>query len=198
MRPFSQDIVDFIERKFQPAEVPKVLAVLEQNADVLSTPRVQRSVLFLSDGSLTMLKHYAATAALDVREILTRAEYVIGVAPLPMPIRSMSRPFAVAGEADDAGRPESAGTVTAPDGADGPAPKRAERPEAGLHGYLVGERFRLGNAEYSVTAEQRHPACVRCLRRADNVVSIVHLPLVFVMEQLSEHIELQAQDTAHL
>jgi len=140
-----------------------------------------------------MLKHYAATAALDVREILTRAEYVIGVAPMPMPIRSMSRPFAVLGESSRAGSREASAASGAPRG---PLPQRSERPERRLHGYLVGERFKLGDAEYSVSADQSHPTCVRCLRRADNVVSIVHLPLVFVMEQLSEHIELEAQDTA--
>lgn len=191
MRAFSQDILDFIQRKFQPAEVPKVLEVLRQNADVLSTPRVQRSVLFLSDGSLAMLKHYAATAALDVREILTRAEYVIGVAPLPMPMRSMSQPFT-----DQAGAMAAAEPARQETRAGAGAPASPTRPEPGLHGYLVGERFSLGNAEYLVSAGQEHPTCVRCLRTADNVVSVVHLPLVFVMEQLSEHIELHAQDSS--
>ena len=187
----SEDIVDYIHARFSPDDVPKVLEILHAYANVLSTPRVQRSVLFLADGSLTMLRHYTATAALDVREILTRAEYVVGVSQTPMPIRSMSQPFP-AQQTLQTPPPE---VEEAPEGRM-PALAAGRKPVSGLHQHLVGESFTLGNVDYDVMPGQEHPQCVRCRRRSGNVVSIVHLPLVFVMEQLSEHIELYADDTS--
>lgn len=187
----SDDIVDYIHARFSPADVPRVLEILHAYAKVLSTPRVQRSVLFLADGSLTMLRHYAATAALDVREILTRAEYVIGVSRTPMPIRSMSQPFP-SRQILQTPPPEP----EEPPGERMPAQAAGRKPADGLHQHLVGESFTLGNADYDVMPDQQHPQCVRCRRRSGNIVSIVHLPLVFVMEQLSEHIELYADDTS--
>lgn len=192
MRPLQDDIVEFIHSSFRPQDVPRVFEILQDNADLLSTPRVQRSVLFLSGGSLSMLRHYVTTAELNLPEVLIRAEHVLDVATAPMPIRSMAEKF----NCFDAGTPADAAEPAAT-----PVPERKAPRRAGNKGLaqgsvgqklLAGGRFMLRDVEYIVTTEQHHRDRVRCLRLSGNVVSIVHLPLVFVMEQLSEeYIELE-------
>ncbi len=206
MRPLPDDIVEFIHQHFATSEIPSVYELLDRHE--LSTPRVHRALLYLSGGSLTMLRHYVASAALDIREILLRAEYVLNVGSEPMRVRSMAEPFdgphnhvepVLAADAPTglpARRPSAVVVAAAAQKSSGrKAPARQNKASTrdakpGHHDYLVGQRFVLGQAEYVVSAEQTHRTCVRCYRKSGNVVTIVHLPLVFVMEQLSEHIDL--------
>lgn len=191
MRPLSDDIVEFIRQNFSAQDVPTVLKLLDRHD--LTTPRVQRALLYLSGGSLSMLQHYVASAALDVREILLRAEYVMNVSSKPMRVRSMALPFNTTQEEEPPASRHRRGAR--------PVPKRTERHPPGLrdqdasaagHRHLIGMRFELGSAEYVVATEQANRSSVRCYRKSGNVVTIVHLPFVFVMEQLSEHIDLGA------
>lgn len=180
----ADDVVHFIERNFHAGDVPRVFDLLKIFADELSTPRVQRSVLFLAGGSLAMLNHYVAIALVDVRKVIVQAEYVTDVSSKPMLVRSMSEPF---NEHNAVAQPAAPLAVSAPRTGNGhELPART----SSLHSRLIGGRFVLGGAEYLVRRDQRHAFSVRCTRRCDGAVSIVHLPLIFVAEQLSEHIEL--------
>ncbi|MEQ8860138.1 MAG: hypothetical protein RIC56_15960 [Pseudomonadales bacterium] len=201
MRPFSDDIVEFIEQCFHADDVPKAIEVLRNNGHVLSTPRVQRAVLFLSGGSLAMLRHYVTAAALDVREILLRAEYVLDVTPEPMRVRSLADGFRYDNPVPAPLHTPLHTPTTAEHGEPMRSASRPAAPQRALrkvtaqpayrHQQLVDRRFLLGDVLYTITTEQLHDDCVRCLRCCGNVVSIVHLPLIFVLEQLSEeHIEL--------
>jgi hypothetical protein len=89
MRKSSEDVIRFVHRHFD----RRVIATVYEMLDCFSTPRVIRSVLYLSGGSLTLLKHYVEAAKADVRQVLTWAECVVDVAPEPMFVRDMSRPF---------------------------------------------------------------------------------------------------------
>jgi hypothetical protein len=90
MRKFEDDIVRFVHAHFEGRVIPTVYQLI----DGLATPRVMRAVLFLSGGSLALLKHYLGAARDDVRQVLTWAECVVDVAPEPMYVRDLSRPFA--------------------------------------------------------------------------------------------------------
>ncbi len=185
MRPFNDDIVAFIHANFTAQDAPKAIEILRNNGHVLTTPRIQRAVLFLSGGSLAILRHYVTAAALDVRQVIIRSEYVMDLAKEPMHVRSMEDAF----DSNGAGEPsEPPGTPAPPQR----APRRSAVEASYRHRHLVNRRFVLGNVAYTVTHEQLHDDRVRCLRRSGNVMSIVHLPLIFVMEQLSEeHIEFE-------
>ena len=192
MRPLKPDIEDFIRHRFALNDIHQVAEILSDPA--LTSTRVQRAVLYLSDGSLSMLKHFAESARADVRDVLVAAEYALGTDDRPIPVRSMSDPFPEL--------PRLAFTVVSNDPSDepvGPAPSRRfgpmrvdQRTQQGrFHGHLANSTFRLGKVVYVVTAEQFDPRLVRCYRQVGNVVSIVLLPLVFVLEQLSEAIEME-------
>jgi len=89
MRKPSDDVVQFVHQHFDRCVIPTVYQTIE----CLGTLRVVRAVLFLSGGSITLLKHYVDAARADVRKVLTWAEYIVDVAPEPMFVRDMSRPF---------------------------------------------------------------------------------------------------------
>lgn len=178
MRPLNDDIVAFIRARFRDEDEKTVLQILDNHA--VSTPRVQRSVLFLSGGSLSMLKHYVNVASTDVREVILRAEYVLDVAEHPMPVRKMSEPFEQSAAPMS---PRRAGPHPAPRSRDIGAPRFTPQ--------LAHRRFSLGKVAYVVSARQFSDLQVRCYRHCGHTVSIVTLPLVFVMERLSERIELQ-------
>lgn len=91
MRVLTDDIIQFVHSRFSPRDINSVWATLTM-ADI-DTPRVVRSVLFLSDGSVTVLKHYVDMARRDVRQVLTWAECVVDVGPDPLWARDMSKPF---------------------------------------------------------------------------------------------------------
>jgi hypothetical protein len=186
MGDLPDDAVEFIDRHFHVNDVPVAKAILD--ASGLSTPRIVRAVLLLSNGSLTLLRHYVGAAQQDVRDVLLNAEYVIGVSQMPMPVRDLTLPFW-----DDRNRPgASARPVAAPTHTElprhrGPAPRPCSR----MHQCLLSRSFCLGQAVYTVANEQPCRDRVRCLRRVGSFVRVVSLPLVFVLEQLAERIELK-------
>ena len=93
MRRPSDDIIHFVHQHFD----RRVISSVYQLLDGLTTPRVIRAVLYLSGGSITLLKHYVEAAKADVRQVITWAECVVDVAPEPMFVRDMSIPFTAEG-----------------------------------------------------------------------------------------------------
>jgi hypothetical protein len=183
---FEEDISWFIHRHFNPDVLSAVYEVLQ--ASVFRTTRVTRAVLFLSNGSLSFLRHYARASLLDVRSVLVEAEYVAGVSEMPMQVRDMSLPlWHKRNRAPDAS--EAAPDVPAAassgdcirDDADGPA---------NHHSLLGGRRFQLGRVQYLVATRQANRRRVRCFRKEGTVATLVELPLAFVMEQVAERIEI--------
>jgi hypothetical protein len=93
MRRPSDDIIQFVHHHFD----RRVISSVYQLLDGLTTPRVIRAVLYLSGGSIALLKHYVEAAKADVRQVITWAECVVDVAPEPMFVRDMSIPFTAEG-----------------------------------------------------------------------------------------------------
>jgi hypothetical protein len=91
LRKFSDDIIRFVHRHFDRQVIQRVYDELDHGS--LHTPREVRAVLYLSGGSFALLKHYIDMAEKDVPQVLTWAECVVGVAPEPMVVRDMSKPF---------------------------------------------------------------------------------------------------------
>ena len=59
------------------------------------------------------------------------------------------------------------------------------------HAHLQGRVFELGQVLYVVTHNQSHPTRVRCYREEDHVVTVVCLPLLFVLEQLADEVAME-------
>ena len=181
---FPIDVVEFVEARFAAkdfAQVFKVLAV-----DVFSAPRVMRAAVFLADGDLTLLKHYAKTCAADATDVLMRAEFVIGATHDPLCAADFSELY-VPGHAPVKRLPVR----------EKPRPLRvAERhiKEVEHHPHLVDKEFELGSATYVVAEHQPHPQYVHCYRKQGDNSRIVRLPYVFVMDRLAERIELKTTD----
>jgi len=89
MRRFEDDIIRFVHAHFERRAIANVYRLIDE----LATPRVMRAVLFLSGGSMALLKHYLDAARADVRQVLTWAECICDVAPEPMFVRDLSLPF---------------------------------------------------------------------------------------------------------
>lgn len=177
MARYPDDVVQFVARHFHRNDITAAYALLRDTA--LDTLRVLRAVLYLSNGSLSALRHYVATCKHDVRRLLIEAECVVGVSATPMPVRDMSLPFT---------HPRNLGDVDggAHDAIARAASKRIEH----YHLHLLRLAFTLGKVQYRVAAVQRHPRWVRCYRTENNVVSSVRLPVEFVMQQVAEQIDL--------
>lgn len=60
-----------------------------------------------------------------------------------------------------------------------------------VYSNLHGRGFRLGDVQYMVAHQQAHETRVRCYREYGNVVTIVNLPLIFVLEQLADEVRLE-------
>jgi hypothetical protein len=157
-------------------------------ASLFRSTRVTRAVLFLSNGSLSFLRHYARASLLDVRSVLVDAEYVAGVSEMPMQVRDMSLPLWH--KRNCASDPFEA---AAPDLSAGSSRSRI-RTEADSrtshHSHLCGRRFQLGRVQYLVATKQANRRHVRCFRKEGTVATLVELPLAFVMEQVAERIEI--------
>jgi hypothetical protein len=180
------DVVQFIERRYAPDNFAAIFELLD--SEVLSTPRVMRAVLYLADGSLSLLRHYVTECAEDVGDVLMRAEYVVGVADEPMAVRDMSQPFSRDENLGPGWKQAKAAGIS---GAPRRGPRRSiESDGLNYHQYLASRRFALGSAEYLVALAQPHPDYVRCYRKQGNVSQVVRLPLVFVLERFAEHIEI--------
>jgi hypothetical protein len=186
MGDLPDDAVEFIDQHFHAHDAPVAKAILD--AGGLSTPRILRAVLLLSNGSLTLLRHYVDAAQQDVREVLTSAEYVIGVSEMPMPVRDLTLPFWH--ERNRSGAPAHRARAAMPAKHSGHSPP-APRPCSRMHQCLLSRSFHLGEAVYTVASDQPCRDRVRCLRRVGGFVRVVSLPLVFVLEQLAERIELK-------
>lgn len=189
MRLIPDDIVRFVDRHFHQNDLPAVRAVLQD--PVFQTARVLRAALYLSGGSLTLLKHYAAECTADVREVLTRAEYVLGMSEMPMAVRDMSLPFEETGGATVEPprlRPRRS-NVKALVMKLGPKAVRSTA-RTSYHGYIVGWKFTLGDVLYTVASEQPRRDKVWCFRSDRSVTSLVALPLDFVVAHVAESIEL--------
>jgi len=174
----SDDVVQFVEQRFAQKDVQVVFGLLE-NEEL--TPRVMRAGLYLSDGSLSLLKHYVTECTVHVGEILATAECMIGVVE---PIRDLSLPF-------NHERNLAEDQFETNPGPKNPSrkPQRASA-RSHYHTALAEHRFQLGDAIYLVSNRQAHPSYVRCYRMTGTVSRIVTLPLLFVLEQLAERIEL--------
>ncbi len=176
---YPPDIDEFIERHFAVTDRDAVYTLLDRST--IRTPRVIRSVLFLSNGRMGLFRHYLAASEEDIREVVTHAECVTGVSEMPMPLRDLSQPF---GSERNLAAAELARPMTraAP-------PKAAAPAAAGHHRALLRRSFVLGHIRYTVATDQPDRRRVRCFRKERNVVTVVSLPLMFVLEQLAERIE---------
>ena len=185
---FEKDIGWFIDRHFNRHDVQSVYDVLEPG--VFRTARIARAVLFLSNGSLSLLRHYARVCAVDVGGVLVQAEYVAGVSEMPMQVRDMSLPFWHERNLD----PRVARTpfVYAKLGGGG---RTRDLKTTSHHAHLVDRRFTLGRTNYLVAKKQPSSRRVRCFRKERSRVTLVELPLAFVLEQVAERIEIT--DTAY-
>ncbi len=189
MRLLPDDIVRFIDRHFHQNDFAAVCAALQD--EVFQTDRVLRAVLHLSNGSLMLLKHYAAACAVDVRDVLTRAEYVVGVSEMPMAVRDMSLPFDDPRNSGERPPPRRSGRPNIKELVMRIGPKVAPRsPRVPYHGYIVGWKFTLGRVVYTVASEQPRRDKVWCFRSDRDVTSLVALPLDFVIAHVAEKIEL--------
>lgn len=184
----EEDISWFIHRHFNPDDLPAVYEVLQ--ASVFRTPRVTRAVLFLSNGSLSFLRHYARASLLDVRSVLIEAEYVAGVSEMPMQVHDMSLPlWHPRNRASD-----PLEEVAAPDRPTAASSTERIRNDvdgaSNHHSHLGGRRFQLGRVQYLIATRQANRRRVRCFRKEGTVATLVELPLAFVMEQVAERIEI--------
>jgi len=91
MRVLTDDIVHFVHSRFSTRDITNVYAIILDA--MIDSPRVARAVLYLSGGSITVLRHYAERAMADPQQVLTWAEYILDVGPEPMRVRDMSHPF---------------------------------------------------------------------------------------------------------
>ena len=91
MQVLTDDIVQFVHSRFSTRDIATVYSIV---ADAkIDSPRLTRAVLYLSGGSVTVLRHYVDRAIADALQVLTWAEYILDVGPEPMHVRDMSRPF---------------------------------------------------------------------------------------------------------
>ena len=183
MGALPDDVMYYIEHRFASRDRAAIYEMLNQ--EHLTTPRVMRSVLFLADGSLSLLAHNIEVCRTDLATILMNAEFVVGVTEMPMPVRDMSLPFTDEG---NLGR-EMLQPIRVKEAA-GPAPGSSSR-KAQYHQHLVNEKFVLGKTLYQVCATQRRADKVRCYRREGKSTRVAYLPLVFVLEQLAEHVDIE-------
>ncbi len=181
---FLIDIEQFVRLRFGSANYEHVKKLLSQPA--VSTPRVMRSVLFLSDGSMSMLKHYISEAEKDVRLVLVDAEYASGISEEPLYLRDMCAPFS---DEKNLGAKSCGRHTTNQKRFD----TQASAHQKGTHHKNIsGSVFYLGEAQYSIVENQSTRAYVNCKRRTAQSTTVVRLPLIFVLEQLAESVEITA------
>jgi len=195
------DVVRYVLQRFAERDLPAVLDALDHPC--LDTPRVLRAVVYLSDGSLSMLQHYVAACAADVREVLMQAEFVREVGDQPLLLRDMSQPFdsdsnlgrdlfrraARAGRKPGAVAPTEAELTALP-------PKVPAAPDH--HRLLQGARFHLGAVLYVVADRQPYGEQVCCYRIDRGVTAVIRLPVTFVYEQLAEPVDMTVLEPAKL
>ena len=191
MSSFPIDVVEFVEARFEPREYAEIFKVLA--SDAFSSPKTMRAALFLADGDISLLRHYAKTCATDPMDVRVRAEFVIGVSQEPLCAVDFSELY-LPGQAPAGNQPRP--SPTPPARAPGRMP-RARKPadeQPQHHQHLKDREFQLGNATYVVADKQPHPQYVHCYRKEGAASRMVRLPYVFVMDRLAERIELKSTD----
>ena len=198
---FSEDVVRFIEHKFDAEDVRAVYKQLDHPD--LTTSRVIRSLLYLSNGSISLLKHYLEERLQQGVDIVLEAEYVSGVTDKPMRARDMSLPFE---HPRNLGRcylqqPRSIPTTAARSPHLALPPRSIGRPRRDVrqhhlhqhHPHLIGRKYYLGEAKYVVCRNQDRADVVHCYRVKGTTLRMVNLPLAFVLDHIAEEIiELEA------
>jgi len=186
------DVELFIEQRFDEDDVIVVREWI--NIPELTTLRIIRSVLFLSNGSLSLLRHFIDECAQSVTGILVEAEYTSGVSDEPLLVRDMSLPFQHRRNlgrycfGDKPQPPERAKRQSASSHTSGGATRMERRSGH----YLSGQRFYLGDVMYVVARHQPRGDPICCYRVDGASMSPVRLPLMFVLERFAEDIELTA------
>jgi hypothetical protein len=178
---FLPDIERFVRQRFRADDYGQVRELLQSPA--VSTPRVMRSVLFLSNGSLTMLRHHVRETEEDVRTTLVAAEYTTEVSETPIYLRDMSLPFTDVGNLGPKGCKANAHD-------DPQSNTPAIESPTNYHHELSGSIFVLGSAQYSVSDRQSSKDLVTCERCTLQSTTVVRLPLMFVLEQLAETVDM--------
>jgi len=198
---FSEDVVRFIEHKFDADDIQTVYRQLDHPG--LTSPRVIRSLLYLSNGSISLLKHYLEERLQQGADIVLEAEYVRGVADKPMRARDMSLPFAhprnLGRSYLQQPRPTPTTAVRSPHLALPPRGTGRARRDVRQHHlhqhhlHLIGRKYYLGEAKYVVCRNQDRADVVRCYRVKGTTLRMVNLPLAFVLDHIAEEIiELEA------
>ena len=185
---FPIDVVEFVEARFVSRDFAEVFKTL--TVDAFSAPRVMRAALFLADGNLQLLKHYAKTCATNPSDVLVRAEFVIGATRDPLCAADFSelyRPGHVAGPGRAAAKPAQRARLKP-----GVSEPRSTREQH--HPHLRDKEFALGSATYVVARQQPNGHYVYCHRNEGESSRLVRLPYVFVMDRLAERIELKSTD----
>jgi len=176
---FPPDIVRFVELRFGQSGTQEILNLVVDGE--LCTPRVARSVLFLANGSMSMLRHLITRAEEDVREILVEAEYVTEISEEPMWLRDMSLPF---------DHDNNLGEHLFLDlQIGGSVERRLPEAQEQRTTLFASRSFALGEVIYTVLPRQLHVDVVLCRRHAARETSIVQLPWTFVADQFAEYIE---------
>ncbi len=189
MGALPDDVDLFIDRQFDEDDVAAARSLIDRPE--LSTPRVVRCVLYLSNGSLSLLKHYVEESIRSVTGVLLDAEYVTGVSDQPILARDMSLPFQ---HRRNLGRHVFGQSAARPPAKAAPVGRSATRNawrEQKRH-CMSGQRFFLGEVTYVIARHQPRDELVYCYRVDGVSMTPVRLPLVFVLERLAEHIELEA------
>jgi len=182
MGELPDDVLLYIEHRFAVEDQTRAIALLAQ--DHVQTARIMRSVLYLANGSLSLLEHNIGVCKTNLAEILLNAEYVVGISAEPLPMRDMSLPFTHDGNLG--------ANFTAPGVAKKARRRRAHRApsRAEHHHQLLHATFKLGFVRYVVAESQHHPDKVKCYRLEAGRMRALFLPLVFVLEQLAEPVEM--------
>lgn len=177
------DVVEFVEARFAAKEFAAVFKVLA--ADVFASRKLMRAALFLADGDMALLKHYAKTGEANPADVLVRAEFVIAATKDPL----------CAGDFSELYRPGNTPERHGPAKANPlPTTERVGTQGHDYHLHLKHREFQLGNATYVVAEEQPTEQYVNCHRTEGANTRLVRLPYVFVMDRLAERIELRSDD----
>lgn len=192
MGALPEDVELFIDQRFDGDDVGVVREWV--NIAELTTPRVIRSVLYLSNGSLSLLRHYIGECIESVASILVEAEYTLDVSEQPLLARDMSLPFQ---HRRNLGRycfgenPEPTVQITRRPPRLGSNTGSVGNERRKGH-YLSGQRFHLGEVMYVIARHQPSADLICCYRVDGASMTPVKLPLMFVLERFAENIELTA------
>jgi len=188
------DVLRFIDGRFPQRDRDSLLSMLDEQPSL--SPRILRSVLYLSDGSISLFRHYLHEAETNVRDVIVAAEYVSGIGDKPLHVRDMGEPFHSDKNLGNAYATTGRRQCHPPPHRHWRAGRCDSKSATSHHPALVNLRFQLGRITYVIMADQPYRRSVRCFRIDATVTTIVRLPLEFVLEQVAEHIELKSLRSA--